>query len=87
MWQIDEELRLDASAMGRAGDSQRQLADKRADMGKTRSMGICGAGYDWWKMRPGVIELGVPANLSLGRCSGPQFHYQRIVGHSGGRES
>ena len=37
MWQIGEELRLKASAMGRIGDSPRQLADKHADMGKTVS--------------------------------------------------
>jgi hypothetical protein len=37
MWQIGEELRLKASAAGRAGDSPRQLADKHADMGKSVS--------------------------------------------------
>jgi hypothetical protein len=37
MWQIGEELRLKASAVGRIGDSPRELADKHADMGKTVS--------------------------------------------------
>ena len=37
MRQIGEELRLWASAMGRIGDSPRQLADKHADKGKTVS--------------------------------------------------
>ncbi len=37
MWRIGEELQLKASAMGRIGDSPRQLADKHADMGKTVS--------------------------------------------------
>ena len=37
MWKIGEELRLKASAMGRAGDSPRELADKHADIGKTVS--------------------------------------------------
>jgi hypothetical protein len=37
MWQIDEELRLSASAVGRIGDSPRELADQHADMGKTVS--------------------------------------------------
>jgi len=37
MRQIGEELRLWASAMGRIGDSPRQLADKHADKGNTVS--------------------------------------------------
>ena len=37
MWQIDEELRLNASAVGRAGDSQRELSGKYANRGKTVS--------------------------------------------------
>ena len=37
MWQIGEELRIKASAIGHAGDSPRELADKHADMGKTVS--------------------------------------------------
>ena len=37
MREIGEELRLKASAMGRAGDSPRELAEKYADMGKTVS--------------------------------------------------
>ena len=37
MWQIGEELRLSASAVGRAGDSQRELSGKYANTGKTVS--------------------------------------------------
>jgi hypothetical protein len=43
MWQIGEELRLKSSAIGRLGDSPRELTDKHADMGKTvlgRSSGV-----------------------------------------------
>jgi len=37
MWQIGEELGLKSSAMGRIGDSPRELADRHAEMGKTVS--------------------------------------------------
>lgn len=45
IWKIGEELRLKSSAIGRAGDSPRELADKHADMGKTVS------GYLRWGLR------------------------------------